>query len=79
MKVISYVASLLCLYLLFQGWSFLWDIHFLLPLGILVAMLTTGMVFIVTAETRKKARSHRMFEEMCDRYDGEKWSEEKVR
>lgn len=79
MKIISYVASLLLLYLVFQGWSFLWGIHFLLPIGILVTMLATGMVFIVTAEDRKKARSHRIFEEMCDRYDEEKCSEEKVR
>ena len=79
MKVISYVASLLCLYLVFQGWSFLWGIHFLLPIGILVTMMATGMVFMVTAEDRKKARSHRIFEEMCDRYDEEKCSEEKVR
>lgn len=79
MKVISYVASLLLLYLVFQGWSFLWGIHFLLPIGILVTMMATGMVFMVTAEDRKKARSHRIFEEMCDRYDEEKCSEEKVR
>ena len=72
MKVISYVASLLLLYLVFQGWSFLWGSHFLLPIGILVTMLTTGMVFIVTAEDRKKARSHRIFEEISNQYDREK-------
>jgi len=42
-------------------------------------MLATGMVLIVTAEDRKEARSDRIFEEMCDRYDEEKCSEEKVR
>ena len=79
MKVISYVASLLCLYLVFQGWSFLWNVHFLLPIGIVLAMVVIGMVFIVTAEDRKQARSDRIFEEMCDRYDEEKRSEEKAR
>lgn len=69
MKVISYIASILCLYLIFQGWSFLWDIHFLLPTGIIVSMLAIGMVFLVTAEDRKKARSDRIFEEMCDQYE----------
>ena len=61
MKAISYVASLLFLYLVFQGWRFLWDIHFLLPLGILVTMLTAGVVFILNAEDRKKTRSDRIF------------------
>ena len=37
------------------------------------------MVLLVTAEDRKRARSDRIFEEMCDRYDEEKCSEEKVR
>ena len=71
MKVISYIASLFCLYLLVQGWSFLWGIHFLLPIGIVVTMLAIGMVFLVTAEDRKKARTDRIFEEMCDEYDRE--------
>ena len=71
MKVISYVASLLCLYLVFQGWSFLWGIHFLVPIGIFLAVLAICMVFIVTAEDRKKARSDRIFEETCDEYDRE--------
>ena len=53
MKVISYVASLLCLYLMAQGWSFLWNVHFLLPMGIVLTMVVIGMVFIVTAEDRK--------------------------
>ena len=69
MKVISYTASLFCLYLLVQGWSFLWNVHFLLPIGIVLAMVLIGMVFIVTAEDRKKARTDRIFEEMCDEYD----------
>ena len=71
MKVLSYMASLLCLYLVVQGWNFLWEIHLVLPLGILVAMLVIGMVVIVTAEDRKKARSDRIFEETCDEYDRE--------
>lgn len=71
MKVIRYIGSILCLYLVFQGWSFLWDIHFLLPIGIILSMLAIGMVFIVTAEDRKKARSDRIFEEMCDQFDKE--------
>ena len=71
MKVISYMASLLCLYLVVQAWGFLWDIHFLLPIGFVIAVLTIGMVFLVTAEDRKRARSDRIFEEMCDRYDRE--------
>ena len=69
MKAISYVASLLCLYLLAQGWSFLWNVLFLLPIGIVLTMVVIGMVFIVTAEDRKKARTDRIFEEMCDEYD----------
>lgn len=69
MKVISYMASLLCLYLVVQTWGFLWDIHFLLPIGFVIAVLTIGMVFLVTAEDRKRARSDRIFEEMCDEYD----------
>ena len=71
MKVISYVVSLLCFYLVVQGWSFLWNVHFLLPIGIVLAMVVVGMVFIGTAENRKKARSDRIFEEMCDEYDRE--------
>ena len=71
MKVLSYMTSLLCLYLVVQGWSHLWSIHFLLPIGIVVAMLLIGMVFIVTAEDRKKARSDKIFEEMCDQLDKE--------
>ena len=71
MKVISYIASLICLYLLVQGWSFLWNVHFLLPIGVVLAMVVIGMVFIVTAEDRKKARADRIFEEMCDEYDRE--------
>ena len=69
MKAISYVASLLCLYLMAQGWSFLWDIHFMLPVGILVAMLFLGMLWIMTAENRRKARSDRIFEKMCNELD----------
>ena len=71
MKVISYIASLFCLYLLVQGWSFLWGIHFLLPIGIVVVALGIVMVLLVTAEDRKRARSDRIFEEMCDEYDRE--------
>ena len=71
MKVVSYIASLFCLYLLVQGWSFLWNVHFLLPIGIVLAMGLIGMVFIVTAEDRKSARTDRIFEEMCDEYDRE--------
>ena len=52
MKAISY-ALLLCLYLMAQGWSFL-ELHFLLPIGIVLTMVAIGMVFIVTAEDRKK-------------------------
>ena len=66
MKVFSYVVSLLCLYLMVQAWSFLWVIHFLLPIGILVAALAIVLVILVTAEDRKKAQSDRIFEEMCD-------------
>ena len=79
MKVISYVVSLFCFYLVIQGWNFLWHVHFLLPIGIVLAMVVIGMVFIVTAEDRKRARTDRIFEEMCDRYDEEKRSEERVR
>ena len=71
MKVVSYTASLFCLYLLVQGWSFLWRVHFLLPIGIVVVGLGIVMVLLVTAEDRKKARSDRIFEEMCDRYEEE--------
>lgn len=69
MKVFSYLISLFCLYLVVQGWNFLWEIHLVLPLGILVAMLVIGMVVIVTAEDRKKARSDRIFEEISNQYD----------
>ena len=79
MKVFNYLISLFCLYLLVQGWSFLWNVHLLLPIGIVLAMVVIGMVLIVTAEDRKKARTDRIFEEMCDRYDEEKCSEEKLR
>ena len=72
MKVISYVVSLFCFYLVVQGWSFLWHVHFLLPIGIVLAMVVIGMVFIVTAEDRKRARTDRIFEEMCDRLEREK-------
>ena len=79
MKIFSYGVSLFYLFLIVQAWRFLWDIYFLLPIGILVAMLAIFMVVLVTAEDRKRARSDRIFEEMCDRYDEEKCSEEKVR
>ena len=79
MKVFSYLISLFCLYFVVQTWGFLWDIHFLLPIGIVVTMLAIGMAFLVTAEDRKKTRSDRIFEEMCDRYDEEKRSQENVR
>ena len=65
MKVFSYEASLLCLYLMAQVWGFLWDIHFLLPIGFVITVLTIGMVFLVIAEDRKKARIDRIFEETC--------------
>ena len=66
MKVFNYLISLFCLYLVARAWFFFWDIHFLLPIGIVVTMLAIGMVFLVTAEDRKKARTDRIFEEMCD-------------
>lgn len=69
MKVLNYLASLLCLYLIVQAWVFLWNIHFLLPIGILMAVLAIVMVILATAEDRKKARSDRIFEAMCDQYD----------
>ena len=69
MKVLSYIASLLCLYLMVQAWGFLWNTHFLLPIGILVAVLALVIVILVTAEDRKKARSDRIFEAMCDQLD----------
>ena len=69
MKVLGYIASLLFLYLMAQAWGFLWDIHFLLPIGIIVTMLAIGMALLVTAEDRKKARSDRIFEEMSDQYE----------
>ena len=68
MKVISYVASLLCLYLAFHGWSFLWGIHFLLPIGIVLSVLAMGIVLIVTAEDRKKARSDKIFKQSIKEY-----------
>lgn len=71
MKILSYAVSLLFLYLMVQAWSFLWRIHFLLPIGIVVAVLAIVMVLLMTAEDRKKARSDRIFEEMCDEYDQE--------
>lgn len=71
MKILSYVVSLLFLYLMVQAWSFLWSIHFLLPIGIVVVALGIVMVLLVTAEDRKKTRSDRIFEEMCDEYDRE--------
>ena len=69
MKVISYIASLLLLYLVFQGWSFLWGIHFLIPIGIVLGVLAIGMVFIVTAEDRKKARSDKIFKQSMKEYE----------
>jgi hypothetical protein len=35
----------------------------------LMAVLAIVMVILVTAEDRKKARSDRIFEAMCDQYD----------
>ena len=75
MKVLTYLASLLCLYLMVQAWVFLWNIHFLLPIGILMAVLAIVMVILVTAEDRKKARSDRTFEAMCDQYDRQERSQ----
>ena len=49
----------------------MWNVHLLLPIGVVLAMVVIGMVFIVTAEDRKKARTDRIFEEMCDEYDRE--------
>ena len=69
MKVLSYMFSLFCLYLVVQGWSVLWSIHFMLPIAIIATMLFLTMLWIVTAEDRKKARADRIFEEMCDQYE----------
>ena len=69
MKVLGYLFSLLCFYLVVQGWRFLWNVHFLLPIGLVIAVLLIVMVILVTAEDRKKARTDRIFEEMCDGYD----------
>ena len=44
-------------------------IHFLLPIGMVVVALGIVMVLLVTAEDRKRARSDRIFEAMCDQYD----------
>ena len=71
MKVLSYMVSLFCLYLVVQGWSVLWNIHFMLPIAIIATMLFLTMLWIVTAEDRKKARADRVFEEMCDQYEEE--------
>ncbi|MDC6458718.1 hypothetical protein PQY66_00075 [Luminiphilus sp.] len=71
MKVLSYMVSLFCLYLVVQGWSVLWSIHFMLPIAIIATMLFLAMLLIVTAEDRKKARADRIFEEMCDQYEEE--------
>jgi hypothetical protein len=71
MKVLSYMVSLFCLYLVVQGWSVLWSIHFMLPIAIIATMLFLAMLRIVTAEDRKKARADRIFEEMCDQYEEE--------
>ena len=71
MKVLSYAASLLCLYLVVQACGFLWDFHLLLPIGIVIAVLAMGLAFLVTAEDRKRARLDRIFEEMCDQYERE--------
>ena len=71
MKVLSYMVSLFCLYLVVQGWSVLWSIHFMLPIAIIATMLFLTMLWIVTAEDRKKARADRIFEEMCDQYEKE--------
>jgi hypothetical protein len=71
MSVLSYMVSLFCLYLVVQGWSVLWSIHFMLPIAIIVTMLFLTMLWIVTAEVRKKARSDRIFEGMCDKHDRE--------
>ena len=54
---------------MFQGWSFLWGIHFLLPIGIVLGVLAIGMVFIVTAEDRKKARSDKIFKQSMKEYE----------
>ena len=71
MKVLSYMVSLFCLYLVVHGWSVLWSIHFMLPIAIIATMLFLAMLWIVTAEDRKKARADRIFEEMCDQYEEE--------
>ena len=41
----------------------------MLPIGFLVAMLFLGMLWIITAENRRKARSDRIFEKMCSEPD----------
>jgi hypothetical protein len=48
--------------------EFFWGIHFLVPIGIVLAMLAIGMVFIVTAEDRKKARSDKIFKQSKKEY-----------
>ena len=69
MKILSYGVSLFYLFLIVQAWRFLWDIYFLLPIGILLAMLAIFMMVLVTAEDRKRARLDRIFNKMCDHYD----------
>lgn len=71
MKILSYVVSLFCLYLVVQGWGVLSSIHFMLPVATIATLVFLTMLWIATAEDRKKARSDRIFEEMCDQYDRE--------
>ena len=71
MRVVSYAVSLLCLYVVVHGWSFLRGVHFLFPIGIVVALLAIGVMFIVSAEDRKIGRSDSIFEDMCYQFEKE--------
>ena len=70
MSTLSYAVSLLYLYPL-QAWSMLWEVHFLLPIGIVISVLAIGTAFILTAEDRKDATADRTFEKMCNQFDKE--------
>ena len=70
MSTLSYAVSLLYLYPL-QAWSMLWEVHFLLPIGIVIAVLAIGTAFILTAEDSKATRADRNCEKVGDQLEKE--------
>ena len=49
-----------------NGWRLFMEVHVLLPIGLLLSVFAVAVIFAATSDERKRARSDRIFNEMCD-------------